>query len=222
MQSSPEINDNAEITGKLIVGVGLPGSGKSSIFKAITEIVTARAFLEPEEDLWDRAVMKRDKYGNIGALHWFRSQRVPNLIDARNLADNGEIIFLDTFYDKICSRYLGKSGMEWLLDPKDPYFNNFLETANLDFDHLPDADVVILLRVTRTDWIKMLQCRGRELDKLLDSQDSHGTEDLFVNAAREYCERKGVKLVEFNNHFSTVEGSALLLHQSLVEQGVFL
>lgn len=197
--------------GKLIVGVGLPGSGKTTVLSSTAALLDAGVYLEPEEGEWDRAVMERDKYGYIGALHWFRSQRVPNLFNARERADAGQIAFLDTFYDKICVSYLGKPGMEWLLPRSDPYFDNFLDTARLDSELLPDADIVVFFRVTEADWHHMLGSRGRQLDALVELKRTYSTQAYFEEAAREYAARRACQLIEFDNVFSTVDASAALL-----------
>ena len=207
-------------TGKLVVGVGLPGSGKTSVLSTAAEILGSKSFLEPEENDWDRAVMERDSYGLIGALHWFRSQRVPNLIDARGHADEGENVFLDTFYDKLCVHYLGKPGMEWLIPPTDRYFENFLQTASLDYELLPDADIVVFFNVTNADWVKMLGSRGRQLDKLVELEKTYHTKDLFLDAARQYCTDHQSLLIEYDNIYSTVPESAKKLAEILRGGGI--
>ncbi|TXN72848.1 ATP-binding protein [Methylobacterium sp. WL6] len=198
-------------SGKLVAGVGLPGSGKTSVLSATAKLLGCNSFLEPEENGWDRAVMQRDVYGLIGALHWFRSQRVPNLIDARKIADDGDVVFLDTFYDKLCVHYLGKPGMEWLIPTADKYFENFYETAKIDYETLPDAEIVVFFDVKKTDWEKMLGKRGRQLDRLINLLDSYHTTQLFRNAAERYCEDSKATLIIFDNNWSTVADSAARL-----------
>lgn len=204
-------------SGKLVVGAGLPGSGKTSVLSATATLLGCDSFLEPEEKAWDRAVMQREVYGLIGALHWFRSQRVPNLVDARKIADDGHAVFLDTFYDKLCVHYLGKPGMEWLIPADDKYFDNFLETAKLDYEELPDAEIVIFFDVTRDDWEKMLGKRGRQLDQLVRAMDTYHTTELFRRAAESYCRDRGATLVTFDNKWSTVETAAARLADILRE-----
>lgn len=207
-------------SGKLIVGVGLPGSGKTSLFSELSNLTNGKSWLEPEERLWDKSVRQRDEYGHIGGLHWFRSQRVPNLFEARKSADSGEISLLDTFYDKICSFYLGKPGMEWLISPSDPYFDNFKRTAELDLEHLPDADVVVAIEVTKDDWIKMVGSRGRQLDSMVKLTETFHTQELFLNAASLYCKSRNAKLIRFRNVYSTVSESTELLRNTLKSNGI--
>ena len=207
-----------DAAGTLVTGVGLPGAGKTSLFRQLSEVLSADAWLEPEESNWDRAVLQRDTYGHIGGLHWFRSQRVPNLIDARAKADSGKLVFLDTFYDKICSYYLGEPGMEWLISPTDPYFYNFLDTAKIDLKLLPDADLIVLIRVTENDWSQMLQTRGRKLDQAVDLSKTFRTQELFESAAISYAKDKDIPIFEFDNKFSSVEKSAAELSEALISK----
>lgn len=206
--------------GVLIAGVGLPGCGKSTLFATLERMSGAICFVEPEEEKWDRAVTRRDEYGHIGGLHWFRSQRVPNLIEARRAADQGKIVLVDSYYDKICSFYLGKPGMEWLLRPDDPYFENFVETAKIDLLQLPDADCIVSISVSENDWKKMLETRGRQLDHLVKLSETFHTQALFQDAARLYCAQRGVRLIEFDNLFSTSDESCSRLFERLRQEGV--
>lgn len=204
-------------SGKLVVGAGLPGSGKTSVLSATAKLMGCASFLEPEENGWDRAVMQRDVYGLIGALHWFRSQRVPNLFDARKIADDGDIVFLDTYYDKLCVHYLGKPGMEWLIPTDNKYFDNFFETAKLDYNELPDSEIVVFFEVTKEDWEMMLGKRGRQLDQLIRVLDTYHTTGLFRSAAERYCQDRGAKLITFHNQWSSVEAAAARLADILSE-----
>ena len=195
--------------GVFIAGIGLPGCGKSAVFRRAAELLpNAVSFLEPEEKCWPDAVNKRDAVGHITGVHWFRSIRVPKLYAARQQADQGCIALMDSFYDKLCSYYLGKPGMEWLIDPQDPYFANVLEMARLDLRHLPEADAVVAVEVGESDWSHMLAARNRDLDRNTELQKTFPTQAYFMEAARQYCAEKGVKLVSFKNTYSTLDESA--------------
>lgn len=212
---------NSDYRGVLIAGMGLPGCGKSSLFGHLEKIVKDVSCLrEPEEKEWSDAVHRRDEVGHITCLHWFRSTRVPHLYSARHSADNGRIVLLDSFYDKLCHYYLGKPGLEWLLKPEDPYFENFLETANLDLLHLPDADVLVAIEVNEADWLMMIAGRNRSLDDKTNLHKTYHTQALFLDAAGQYCRERNVKLVRFKNLFSTVEESAHRLQEVLKKAGV--
>jgi len=41
-------------------------------------------------------------------LMWFRSIRVPMLIEAKKLSEEGEIVLIDTYYDKLLHYYIDK------------------------------------------------------------------------------------------------------------------
>jgi len=41
-------------------------------------------------------------------LMWFRSIRVPMLLEAQKLSENDKIVLIDTYYDKLLYYYLNK------------------------------------------------------------------------------------------------------------------
>lgn len=108
--------------GMLIVAVGLPCSGKSSVIRCAAKFCGSVCFVEPEESEWPDAVHQRDRFGYATAITWFRSVRVTSLYKADDLRKNGHTVFVDSYYDKLVSKYLGRRGMEWLIPPADPYY----------------------------------------------------------------------------------------------------
>ncbi len=189
--------------GKLIAGFGLPGSGKSSVLKSLSELTGWQIFLEPEEKDWTAAVSQRDQCGNITALTWFRSARVPGLYEADRLRRTGATAIVDSYYDKLVHKYLGKRGMEWLMSPQDKYFSAASEIAHLDYELLPDCDCLVLFKVEKSAWQQMLQRRNRAFDKANPLHDSFETSELFYQAARQYSSEKRTQLIEFDNTIST-------------------
>lgn len=163
--------------------------------------LACKCFLEPEEGTWPSIIRERERFGYFNSIHAFRSLRLPGLFDARAASEAGEIVLLDSYYDKLCAHWIGRPGTEWLIKPDDPYFPNFQQTAWLDYKYLPDADVVVVFKVQRADWTQMVVTRGRQLDvdsKLLDTFDMQG---YFLEAAKRYVhDRLGAtKLIEFDN-----------------------
>jgi hypothetical protein len=186
----------------LIAAFGIPGSGKSSVVRCLADILGAQAFFEPEEMHWEVAVAKRDVVGRVTAAHWFRSMRVPELFEAKTLSDNGKLVFIDSYYDKLWLSYIGKPGMEWLIDPSDRYFENLRNLAILDRELLPDVDAIILFQVELVDYIRMEPVPNR-----------YYTQKYYIDAAKEYvCRRAGqTKLIEYRNVYSSPELSAARL-----------
>jgi hypothetical protein len=194
----------------LIAGFGMPGCGKSSIFRQLANLMEVSCYHEPEESQWPDAVTKRDSVGYVTAIQWFRSVRVPQLYRARAEADSGKTTLIDSYFDKLCVCYLGRPGMEWLVSRSDPYYFNLLQLAALDYHHLPDADMLILIEVSRDDYLKMLAQRGRKLDKSAGLENRYDTKAYYAEAAERYTsERSGqTRLVRHQNVYSSVEQSA--------------
>jgi len=212
--------------GKLIVAMGLPGSGKSSVIKEIGTLSNTRSFLEVEESEYTKVVRRRDIYGSFTAMTWFRAMRMPNLYEAHSLASNGESVFLDTYYDKLISKYLGRDGMEWLITKDDEYYEIIKNITELDYTNLPDADCIISFELTYETWQKFLRSRNRQL---LDNDQlflkSYKTQAYFIEAAKEYCNEQNAKgnpctLIRFQQEFSSLEDSAKRLLKLLKENHV--
>lgn len=213
-------------TGKLIVAMGLPGSGKSSVIKKIGELTNTKCFLEIEESEYTEVVRRRDIYGSFTAMTWFRAMRMPNLYEAAELAKNGSNVFLDTYYDKLLSKYIGKDGMEWLISTDDEYYNIIRNITELDYTNLPDADCIISFELTYETWIRFLRMRNRQL---LDNDqlflDSFKTQEYFMEAAQQYCQEQESKgnsctFIRFQQEFSSLEDSAMRLLKLLQQHRI--
>jgi hypothetical protein len=69
------------------------------------------------------------------------------LFEAQKLSEEGEIVFIDTYYDKLLYYYIDKYCMRWLISPSDLYFEPMKKIAEIDNKVLPDADVIIFIEV---------------------------------------------------------------------------
>jgi len=207
--------------GKLIVGMGLPCSGKSSIFKNVAKALNARVFLEPEEASWPDAVNKRDEVGYISALTWFRAIRIPMLYDADRLRDEGSSSFVDSYYDKLIHLYIDKPGFEWLVPPNDPYMAAYKKIAMLDYRFLPNADCVILFRVKKEKWRHLISKRGRELDRKAGLLNTFHTQKAFILASKQYCHENKATYIEFQNDFRNVKSATDGLLLKLMKKRIF-
>ena len=158
-------------TGKFISIMGIPSSGKSSFATALADEYgeAAKTFLEPTEDdakfPWPKAVYNRNIYGYFGSVTWFRAMRVPLIYDAFSYAKSGGIGIIDTYYDKLLYGYLGKKGLDWFYPANDQYFDVLRRLAEMDYYVLPEADIVIFLKVTYESWVSFYKNRNRNMDQ---------------------------------------------------------
>lgn len=189
-------------TGFLICGVGVPCCGKSTILRYLAGKLGAEYFREPEEATWPEAVLDRDKCGHFGALTWFRSVRVPQLLRAAGCREAGGLAVVDTYYDKLIHCYLGREAVEWLIHPSDPYFEVYKEVARLDYEHLPTANLLILFSVTEPDWHRFRAIRNRALDHDKEFARSFKSQEYFREAARRLHDEQGVTVFEYARSFS--------------------
>lgn len=206
--------------GIFLAAMGLPGSGKSSVCGSLSRGYNFDVFHEPEEESWPPAVLDRDVSGCFSALMWFRSIRVPLYYKALEHKRRGRVAIVDSYYDKLLNHYIQKEGMEWLIDPKDPYYDLALEVARLDASHLPDADAVIFFEVKYSDWIKQLAWRDRALDRNPKFRESFATQDYFLAAAEAYSARTGAHLLRFKQEFSSPAQAADRLREQLKHEGI--
>lgn len=200
--------------GAVIAFFGLPGVGKSTLAKMYAAKIGAQVFLEPEEKDWADAVNSRDTSGHATAIHWFRAIRVPHLYQAQALKKRGEHAVVDSYFDKLCYYYLGQPGVEWLISPSDPYFSNVKRLAKLDLDLLPDADTLIYVSASESDWKKMIKKRNRKLDKSSQLASTYKADLLFRSAVRKYARKKSdrIRLVEFENRYGDAGNAVKALH----------
>lgn len=175
--------------------LGLPGVGKTTLGRALAELLGARFFPEPEEDDWPAFVRRPHENGAFTALSWFRGQRVPYYYEAERLRRAGRSAVLDSYYDKWCVAWLGRPGLEWLIQPDDPYLPTALAMAETDAQILPRADLVVMLEIDEELWRAQLVKRGRRIDTRADFQRSHHSQDLFHAAAMRSAARDGTRLV---------------------------
>lgn len=205
--------------GLLITAMGLPCSGKSTICRELSQKLNVPVFLEVEEKQWEKAVFTRKDSGDFTMISWFRSMRVPELYQADNVRQRGGVAIVDSYYDKLLHLYLGHTCMEWLIKKEDPYFDVLKQLAQLDYNLLPDADVIIFFELTEATWKKFLQKRNRQLDNDEDLKKSFALQAVLLKAAQQYAKQKGKQLIHFQQDFSSVKEATEKLIKQLKQQG---
>jgi homotetrameric cytidine deaminase len=211
-----------ERRGTLIAGVGIPGCGKSTVARELAQLVQARVFVEPEASDWPAAVTERDVNGRFTGMSWFRTIRVPTYFEADAIRSKGGIAILDSYFDKLCTHWLGAKGMEWLMSPVDPYFEIAKKLADLDWERLPLADAIITFEVEKATWKRLLKARSRQLDDQFGIPETFATQHYFVEAAEELAHQTGCRVVHFQQKFDSPRNSAQRLAQDLKAAGVRL
>ncbi|MBK0379321.1 hypothetical protein [Mucilaginibacter segetis] len=211
-----------ETQGKIIVAFGIPGSGKSSVTEALGQLSGKKVFHEPEEPDWGDAVRQRDLSGNFTAIMWFRAQRVPQLYQADCLRGNREVVFADSYYDKLFYLYMHEESLRWLFDETiDPYAAEMIAIAKKDYETLPDANAIIFFHIDRKTWERFLSVRNRNLDQDVEFLNQcFDSQAPFLLAAQRYCREANVELVVFDQVFDSPESSAERLHRLLIERNL--
>lgn len=199
----------------LIVLVGIPGSGKSTTVKKLASFMKVKCFVEPEEKKWADAAKDWKTYGSFAMLMWFRSIRVPMLIKADELSENGETVLIDTYYDKLLHYYIDKHCMRWLLSPSDRYFPVMKEIAAIDKDILPDADLIIFFEVEKENWLKFLKTRNRIADNEEVFLKNFETQKFLLEATKKLCEERGTELIIFPQGDNSPQTSAKKIKEIL-------
>ena len=195
----------------MIAGIGLPGSGKSSVLSALSQQLDSQfdTTWDGETEFWDSIVANRDRYGFFNALAWFRSSRIKNWYNAHESRNQGKVAFVDSAYDLLCSKWLGLEEMEWLLPKSDPYFHVALEMAKVDWIELPTPDIIVGIRLDSiTEWQTLVRTRNRKEDQLLKFDGLFKSQEKILDAAKQYCEHVGCRYLEYKQKISSAFDAA--------------
>src|SRR4051794_38563471 len=116
------------------------------------------------------------------------------LLEAQKLSESGEVVLIDTYYDKLLYYYLDKYCMRWLISPSDLYFEPMKRIAEIDKDVLPDADIVVFFKINNQhDWLEFLKVRNRPIDQDEDFMKNFETQKFLLEATQKLCAEKGIE-----------------------------
>lgn len=189
--------------GFLIAGIGLPGAGKSSVLQKLAQKNRWHFYSELEEHQW--SIAAKGEAVSFTTLTWFRAIRVPNLYAADSLRQNGQIVIVDSYYDKLMSYYFGKPQMEWLMESKDPYYELTKRMAQIDNEQLPGADLLIFLKVSFDSWRSLIVSRKRQSDLDWIFPRAFPFQEHLLEAAYLEKEKTGCNLIVFENKFGSID-----------------
>lgn len=206
--------------GLVIAFAGLSGSGKTTMAKMLETLCTCTILIEPEESEWPEVVTEKN-FGYFTMWMGFRQIWLPLQFEAQALKKNNKTVFLDSYFIKIIGYELEKSGMEWLFPKEDPYFAVYRQICQLDIQHLPDPDCIVLFDVSYNDWLKLLASRNREWDKtpgFIESYDQ--TKSAIQESVLQLCKERNILLIHFQPEFGDPLEQAKRLRSLLIKEKI--
>ena len=208
--------------GVVVAFAGLSGSGKTTMAKALATLYSYHSILEPEESEWPYVIRRRDVFGTFTMWMGFRQLWIPFQYEAQRLKNLNQTVILDSYFIKIVGLELGEDGMEWLFHKDDPYYTAYYQICQLDIEHLPDPDCIVLFDVSYDTWIKLLSSRNRDWDKTPGFLQSYSqTKKTIAKAVESLCRKRNIKLISFQPEFGDIIQEAARLHEMLLKEKIF-
>lgn len=211
----------SEDTGVVIAFAGLSGSGKTTMAKTLSALHPYHCLIEPEESDWPDVIRRRDVFDNFAMWMGFRQLWLPFQYEAQRLRNLNQIAILDSYFIKIIGYELDEEGLEWLFLKDDPYYAVYRQICQLDIEHLPDPDCIILFDIPYHTWIKLLASRTRDWDKTPGFLESYQqTRDAIEKAVKRLCYERNIKLIRFQPEFGDLIEQATRLHALLIKEKI--
>lgn len=203
----------------IIAFSGISGCGKSTLSKLLSKELGAVCINEPEEQDWPEVIKNPEKYDQATSFLAFRQIWAKQFTDAHIANKFNKLVFVDSYFFKINSYYLGKPKMDWLLKSDSPYLETLKNLNKLDQELFYDADCVVLFDVNLEDWKLFLKSRQRNWDKTPGFEEAFSITKKYVeDATIEHCKNKKIKLIKFNHKFGDFHEQARLLKNILIQK----
>lgn len=205
----------------LIAFVSIPGGGGTTLTQRLSKALKGTGFwLSEAVELSQEFHLPADNFA-FGLRTRFRLLRIKQLYEAQKVSHRGGIAIVDGYYDKLMRFYLGQPGTSWIMKPNNLYFNVTKEIAEIDYHELPNADIVIGLRLTQDVWKCFLNIRRRPLDLDIHFQNEcFSAQEIFLNAAQQYCHDFNKTYIEVNQRFGPIEQNVKNIQKKLKQIGL--
>lgn len=173
--------------------MGIPGSGKSTIARALNSKIDSKLFLECEEASYPDDIKLKMKNPNednnvLDIHYYFRNMRCEYHKQAELNKQKGVSTILDSFFSKLMKDIISKPASDWFINSTDKNFSKIKEISDYDSKHLYGADIVIFLYVTQELHNSFLKKRNRESE--VDTRIFE-TQEVFLQASKNYAKRNG-------------------------------
>lgn len=203
--------------GKFIGFIGMMGTGKSTLAKALAQHLQAQAFIEPEAEHWP--IPDGEPWENhVYALEsWVRNTNYNHFMLAREAADKGACAVSDGGFFLLNRELMGTDCCDWYFShlSADEY-DRLLNQAIADWASAPAVDILVLLEADKATWLSFLKERGREMDENADMVKHYeALQHLIAAAATKFATERGIPLVRFVTTTAAPRQNMKLLLQSL-------
>lgn len=183
----------------IIAFTGIPGCGKTTIAHELSKLTNSPC-LSLSEDVERSFIFKE-----VGYLSEFkirlalRNLMFKNFQEAKKLSGQGNMVIVDSYYDKVMQSLLGEKGSDFIMQKKNPYFNAVYRLAKYDNFLFPDADIVVGIKINLLNWQILLDKRARNLD--LDPFFRTNTfllQNNILSSTKAYCQKRKKQYIEID------------------------
>lgn len=205
----------------IIAFIGIPGSGKSTTAQALAKLNAGISyFLDEKTESGEMFYGSGDAF-EFSLRMWLRSLRVKQMYEAEKASKKGQFVCLDAYYDKLMRYYLGKKVFFWIMRPENIYFKQTKKIAQIDYKILPEADIIVALKITEEVWRTFLKERNRKRDS--DEtflKEYFQSQKAILKAGQKYCKEFHKTYIEINQYISSPQEIALKIQERLKAQNI--